>query len=314
MISVIVNVFNGEKYIKKCLDSIVNQTYKDLEILIINDGSTDKTLSICKSYKDKRIRIINQKNMGLSLSRNVAIDNFKGDYLFFVDADDFIEKDTIEYLYNLCVKDDTMLAICQSIDIFNYDYIVKEIKNEETIITGKDLLKKILLFKGRYGNAWGKLIKRELINKIRFEDRRVDDVAVIYKMIMNLDKISYSNQIKYYYLRHDNSALTSVKSDYSIDYYKAALERYDYIKKIYPDLIENDICILWSIVTLYGHNNKEITEFLEKENAKDLFKKRFTLKVIISKLRRKDKIKIILFRISPKLYNYVLKKYLNKKK
>ena len=113
LISVVVNVFNGEKYIKKCLDSIINQTYKNIEILIVNDGSTDKTLEVCKSIKDKRIRIIDQKNIGISLSRNVGMDNSKGDYIFFVDSDDFIEKDTIEYLYNLCKKEDVPFSICR---------------------------------------------------------------------------------------------------------------------------------------------------------------------------------------------------------
>ena len=80
LITVIINVYNGEKYIKKCLDSVIKQTYKNLEILIINDGSTDKTLNILKKYKDSRIRIINQDNIGLSLSRNVGIDNAKGKY------------------------------------------------------------------------------------------------------------------------------------------------------------------------------------------------------------------------------------------
>ena len=314
MISVVVNVYNGEKYIKKCIDSIVNQTYKNLEILIVNDGSTDNTLKICKSYKDKRIRIINHDNMGLSLSRNVAIDKFKGDYIFFVDSDDFIEKDIIEYLYNLSIKNDSLLTMCQSLDIVDYNFKVPNIDIKEEIITGKELLKKILLFKGRYGNFWGKLIKREFIKKYRFEDRRVDDVAIIYKMVMDLDKIVYSNQIKYFYLRHDNSALAKVNVDYCIDYYKASLERYDYIKERYPDLIENDICILWSIVTLYGHRNEELNKYLDEQNAIDLFKKMFTFKIINSNLRNNDKIKILLFRISPKLYNYILSTYLKHKK
>ena len=314
MISVVINVYNGEKFIKKCLDSITNQTYKDLEILIVNDGSTDNTLKICKSYKDKRIRIINQNNMGLSLARNVAIEQFKGDYIFFIDVDDLIEKDTIEYLYNLCVKYDLLMSVCQSMDITNYNYKVPQTNEQEDVVTGKDFLKKILLFKGRYGNMWGKLIKGEFIKKYRFEDRRVDDVAIIYKMVMDLDKIVCTNQIKYLYLRHPNSALATIKEDYCIDYYKASLERYDYIKNVYPDLIENDICILLSIVILYGHNNHIINEYLNDNNAIKLFKEKFTLKVISSKLRTNDKIKILLFRLSHKLYMFILKKYLNLKK
>ena len=120
MISVIVNVFNGEKYIKKCLDSIINQTYKDLEILIIDDGSIDSTLSICKKYKDKRIRIISGKNIGISLSRNIGLDNARGDYLFFVDSDDYIEKDTIKYLYDNIKKYNLDMTTCKSVDVYDY--------------------------------------------------------------------------------------------------------------------------------------------------------------------------------------------------
>ena len=311
MISVIINVYNGEKYIKKCIDSIINQTYKDLEIIIINDGSTDNTLSICESYDDERIRIINQKNMGISLSRNVGIDNINGEYAFFVDSDDYIEPDTIEYLYDLCKKYNVKMATCQSIVV--YDYETKIVNKEEKvdIINGLDIVKKMLLNLERNGNIWGKLMKRELIKKVKFQDRIMDDLPVVYKMALPLDKIAYSNQIKYYYYKHPNSILTSKKPDYSIDFYKSVLERYDYLKKLYPDMIENEICVLWSIVILYGHNNEIVNNYLEEVKAKELFKKMFTIKVISSKLKRKDKIKIVLFRISPKLYGFVIKKYLS---
>ena len=114
LISVILNVYNGEKYINKCIDSVINQTYKNIEILVINDGSTDNTVNIVKKYKDKRIKLINnKKNLGLALSRNVGIDNAKGRYLYFVDIDDFILEDTIEYLYKLIKKYNVLLATCE---------------------------------------------------------------------------------------------------------------------------------------------------------------------------------------------------------
>lgn len=310
MISVIVNVYNGEKYIKKCLKSIINQTYKDLEILIVNDGSTDKTLSICKSIKDKRIKIITTKNLGLSKSRNVGIDNSKGDYLFFVDADDIIEKDTIEYLYNIIKKNKTPIATCETQDIYDYDNYTKKIIDKEKIeiVGDREFLKKIFLLIGRNGTIWNKLIKRDLFDDIRFEDRIINDVVVVYKLILKAKKVTCSNLIKYYYYRHSDSIIGKNKPERSIDYYKAALERHNYIEKIYPDLIENDISMLWSIVTLYGHNNKEVNEFLDKEKAKEVFKKMFTLKAFTSKLKRGDKIKILLFRINPKLYIKILNK------
>ena len=314
MISVIVNVHNGEKYIKKCLESIINQTYKDLEIVIINDGSTDNTLKICKSFKDKRIRIITQKQIGISLSRNVGLDNAKGEYVFFVDSDDYIEKDTIEYLYNLCIKNNVPIAICQSIEIYNYDFKYNQPKEKVDIIHGIEVTKKILLNIERNGSVWGKLMKREIATKYRFQDRRISDVVVIYKMLMDVDLLAYSNQIKYYYLKHKDSIVGSHTTKWSMDYYKGIFERYDYIKERYPDMIENDLSILWSIMSLYSHNDDELDAFLEKENARKVFKEKYTLKLITSKLKRKDKLKIILYRISPRLYRYLLKTHLKRKR
>ena len=184
LISVIINVFNGEKYIKKCLDSVINQTYKNLEILIINDGSTDNTLNICESYKDERIKIISQENIGISRSRNVGIDNSNGNYLYFVDVDDFISPDTIEYLYNLIQKYDVPIATCNSIDIYDYNIAIKNEKENTYIISAKEMLKRILFVSDRSGNIWNKLMKKELINSLRFENRIISDVAVVYKIIL----------------------------------------------------------------------------------------------------------------------------------
>ena len=314
MISVIVNVYNGEKYIKKCLDSIINQTYKDLEILIVDDGSTDNTLKICKKIKDKRIRIISQKNIGISLSRNVGLDNVKGDYVFFVDSDDFIEKDTIEYLYNLCIKYDVPISICQSIEVFDYDFTCKQPKEKIDLVHGIEVVKKILLNVERNGSVWGKLMRRDVATKYRFQDRKISDVVVIYKMLMDIDKLAYSNQIKYYYYQRKDSIVNSHTTKWSMDYYKGMLERYEDIKKRYPDMIENDICVLWSIMSQYSHNDKELDKFLEKEEARKLFKEKFTLKVLTSNLKRRDKYRIMLYAISPKLYRFILKKYLKRKK
>lgn len=315
MISVVVNVYNGEKYIKKCLDSIINQTFKDLEILIVNDGSTDDTLKICKSYKDKRIRIINQDNIGISLSRNVGIDKSKGEYLFFVDSDDYIAPDTIEYLYKTLKKYKVEMATCRSIDVYDYNDIeVSNGKDRIDIIDGLEYVKRILFSIDRNGNIWGKLMTRNLIQKIRFENRIISDVAVIHKMTIDLDKIAYSNQIKYYYLKHRDSILGKKSIFHSNDLFDASLERYNYIKEKYPDFVENDIGILLMIVTLYLHNKKGINNHLKEKNAFVLYNKLFSfskLKYIESK---KDKLKLILFRINPKICYLLSKKYLIIKK
>ena len=233
LITIVINVYNGEKYIRKCLDSVINQTYKNLEILIINDGSTDNTLSICESYKDERIRIITTKNLWLSLSRNVGIENAKGKYLYFIDADDLIDKDTIEYLYNLCAKYNKDISTSNKLMIYDYNYKVKQPAEKIEEIDSREMLKKIFL---KYENTvaiWHKLIKKELFQDLRFEDRIINDVAFTRKIIMRTERIVYSNQIKYYHLKNKDSISRMKFEDFdrTIDLYNASVERYYYVDK-----------------------------------------------------------------------------------
>ena len=311
MITVIINVYNGEKYIRKCLDSIINQTYKDLEILIINDGSTDKTLSICKSYKDKRIRIITTKNQGLSLSRNVGLDNAKGDYIYFVDVDDFIELDTIEYLYKLSKKYKADITTCKALDIYDYNFEVKDNKENIEIISSRLMLKYVLLSTHKAVCIWNKLIKKELFNNLRFEARIINDMAFTHKLIMKTDNIVSGNKIKYYYLRNIDS-ITAKKASLERlkDIYNVYVDRYYYVKKKYPNLIENNAALLQMIIKSYLKNNKELEKYLNKENALKLYKEVFTIKVLKCNIKFREKIKIILFRISPKFNKFIINIYL----
>lgn len=312
LVSVIINVYNGEKFIRKCLESVINQTYKNLEILIINDGSTDDTLSICESYEDERIRIINQKNMGLSLARNVGIDEAKGEYLYFIDCDDFVEYDVIEYLYNLCKKYNTLMATCQPITVYDYNIIVNNKEEIVTVISNEEMLKKVLLScEDRAVTIWNKLIKKELFNGIRFENRPINDIAFTYKLVLVPDKIAYSNQIKYYYLKNKNSITVSKNKDINrgIDRYKVSIERYEYIKNLYPNIFENDIGLFRTIALLYCEGEKELCDFLKKEGALKLFKKLFSIKFVLYKLKFREKIRIILFRLNPRLCRFITNKY-----
>ncbi len=314
MITVIINVYNGEKYIKKCLDSIINQTYRNLEILIVNDGSTDKTLDICKSYNDKRLKIITTKNQGLSLSRNIGIDNAKGKYLYFVDADDFIKLDTLEYLYNLCEENNADMSTCESKDIYNYNFKIKKEKEKIFILTNKEMLKKNLLNVINHSDTtWNKLIKKDVFKNIRFENEIINDLTTTYKLIISSKKIIHSNKIKYYYYRNPDSVTIRKKHDLNrnIEIYKVLTNRYNEIKKIYPDLIENDIAMARTIITLYSRKNKKLRKFLDNDGAIDLFKKIYTIKMLKYKLPKRDKIKIILFSINPKLFQIILDTYLN---
>jgi glycosyltransferase involved in cell wall biosynthesis len=311
LISVIINVYNGEKYIKKCLDSVVNQTYKNLEIIIVNDKSNDKTLDIVKSYKDKRIKIINnKKNMGLSLSRNVGIDNSNGRYLYFVDVDDFIELDAIEYLYKLIKKYKVRLATCRCLDIYDYNYKYENDTESIVLLSKEEMLDRVLLTIDRSGTTWNKLFDKDLFKNIRFENRIINDVVTTYKLVLECKEIVFSNQIKYFYLRHKDSILGKKNPKHSIDLYDAAIERYNYIDKLYPEKIENKICLLLLIESLYVMNNDEVTKHLKEKDALKLYKELYTSKIFKTNIKFNNKIKILLFRISPRLYNFIIKIYL----
>ena len=315
MISVIVNCYNSEKYIKRCIESVLNQTYKDLEIIIINDGSTDNTLKILKSYKDKRIKIVNTDNMGLSLARNKGIDNSHGDYLYFMDDDDYIEKDTIEYLYTIAKINKTKITTCNTYEVINDKVISNTIDdNSIEILDSIDVLKMVLLSIGRNGTIWNKLIHRSLFKNIRFENRIINDVVVVYKLLLNVDKVSYGSKYTYYYVRHDGSIIKRNNSDRAIDFYNASIERYKNIKKIYPDMIENDICLLSVITTIYQHNDKKVNKYLIEHDAKKYFKELFNFKVLNYKLPLSEKVKLILFRINPGLLVFTVSFYLKLKK
>ncbi|MGM9850499.1 MAG: glycosyltransferase family 2 protein [Bacilli bacterium] len=314
LITIIVNAYNEEKHIKKCVDSILNQTYKNIEILIINDGSTDNTLNIIKKYKDKRIRVISTENKGLSLSRNVGLDNSNGKYIYFLDADDFIEKDTIEYLYNLIKKNKSDMSTCKSLDIYNYDTKIINKEEKINILSNIDMLKKLLLREDNTVNIWNKLIKKELFKNIRFPNRIIEDVPVVYKLILNSKKIVYSNQIKYNRLKHNDSIMGKRKPELLIDIYKATLERYEDIKNTYPNLIENEISILLLIMNTTATNNKIANNNIGIKNMKKLYKKTFKIKMLKNNIGLENKIKIILFRISPSLYKHIFKIYMKLKR
>ena len=316
LITIIINVYNGEKFINKCLDSIINQTYKDLEILIINDGSNDNTLNIIKKYKDKRIRIITTENKGLSVSRNIGIDNAKGDYLYFIDSDDYIEPDTIEYLYNLNKKNNTLISTCKSIDVYDYNVNINNKKEKIDILLNQDMLIKILLWQNRTEALWNKLIKKELLNDLRFEDRIINDIAFTHKLIINTDKISYSNQIKYYHLIHNENISVRKREnlDRVEDMYKAIIERYNYIKEIYPDFKYNELGIIDGITRLYFTKSKKVKKYLRELGVIKLYKKHFSFKILKLKINYREKIRLIIFRISPGLYNFIINIYLKLKK
>jgi glycosyltransferase involved in cell wall biosynthesis len=208
-ISVIVPIYNVEEYLKRCINSICGQSYVNLEIILVNDGSTDTCPGICDEYrkKDSRVRVINKQNGGLSDARNIGLEYATGDYISFVDSDDYIAKNMLEILVNTCITENCEIAVCG---------VVRKYSDRE-ISTSSDLVEVLdnktafeYLIKGKYFHdyAWNKLYKSELFRDIRYPVGKIyEDVFTTYKVFARANKVGYIDQPLYYYVQRDGSIL-----------------------------------------------------------------------------------------------------------
>lgn len=230
-VSVIVPVFNCDKYLKRCIESIINQTFLDFELILINDGSTDNSEAICKKYAklDERIILINQSNSGVAVTRNKGISISKGKYLCFVDADDYVEPDFIDYFVSN-VRDD-----------IDYIFFPTKFKVMKQNLNNKDVMKLILSNENYGGYIWNKFYKSKIIkkNKIKFDE----SIRICEDLVFNFEYLKFSNKClllplpKYHYTLNPNSALHSKlkKSWFTV------LDAYDkivIIAKEYSDVYE----------------------------------------------------------------------------
>ena len=237
LISIIVPVYNVETYISKCLDSIINQTYKNLEIILINDESTDNSLSICNEYKNKddRIKVISIKHGGLSKARNTGLDIAKGDYIGFVDSDDYINEDMYKSLYDALVSSGSDISVCSFYrheqGNFECDFNV-----DEDIITfdRENAIKNILIDKILRNYVWTKLYPAYVFDDLRFpEGKNFEDIFISIKILEKINKLIFINKNLYNYVIRDGSIDSCKSPDNIKDAIEETYRRYKYIKEKY---------------------------------------------------------------------------------
>lgn len=208
MISIIVPVFNCEKYIKECIESIINQTYKDWELLLIDDCSYDLSGKIIDEYakKDNRIRAFhNEKNMGVGKTRNIGLDNLNGDYVIFIDSDDWITNDCLEFCINKLNEVDSDIIYFKWSS--NKEDLYKKKKYFKKIYTRDQAIKMFLCRRRIGGYICGKMYKKSVVQNIRFSDERIGEDGIFsFLALLNVNKINYTEFPKYYYRILDNSA------------------------------------------------------------------------------------------------------------
>lgn len=305
--SLIIPAYNVEKYIKKCLDSVLNQTYNNYEIIIINDGSTDNTSKILESYKsNKKIKIINQENKGLSNARNTGVSNAKGDYILFIDSDDFIEKELLEIL-NKTIKDEDLVRFQIKI-LDETNKIIKEYK-EETFnnlngIEAFNKLSKYNLVELAVCYAYKK--DTFLKNNYKFEEKTYhEDFGLIPYIIISSKKVTSINYIGYNYLQRKNSIMNNTDYEKEIKKSNDVLKHYKNLIK-WSQKIDGDLTIYKSFIA-----NSVILKSLnlKEKDYKNYIKKLKEYKVYDNLLtnNKENKIKKILIKISPKLYYKIIR-------
>lgn len=243
-VSIIVPVYNVEKYLRKCLDSLINQTLKDIEIICINDGSTDKSLEILEEYKnrDSRIILLNQENSGQSIARNNGIKKATGEYLGFVDPDDWVDLDYYEKLYNAASTNDTDIAVGGIIRVTGIKK-KKFLNFEKETITDNTNLKFELCDVPEKSYVWNKIYKTEKLKEIGLEFEKgifYEDCIFTPQTLFYLGKIVTVPNIYYYYLRRGNSTVKQRSEKANADNVYAHKKANDFIKEHNIDISSHE--------------------------------------------------------------------------
>lgn len=334
-VSVVVPVYNAENYIKKCIDSLVNQTYKDIEIIIVNDGSTDNSLEVIRKFDDERIKIIHQQNSGVYLARKKGIETATGEYIMFVDSDDWIEITAIEILINYITMFDAEIVKFREIGEPDKKKSPLIIENNTTpYIVNSDKktdLYKMLITTYKLNRLTDEIVKKELIECERI-DRRLnqgEDALVNYEIFTNAKKILIISDLLYHYNKNPNSTTNILElkkiSQNINDVFYVYKRKVEYIKKwnCYNNSTIKELglglvnFIAGELLKIYRIENldyKEVEKFYNDIYANSMFKD-FTSNINPKDIKDKNyikkrmKINLITknYKKTYKYYRYIIK-------
>lgn len=297
LISVIVPVYNIEKYLPRCIDSILDQTYKNWEAIFINDGSTDNSLKILEEYKkrDERIKIIDKKNAGSGAARNDGIETSKGKYIAFLDSDDWYEEDFLEKLYNNLIENSSDVSMCNP--KMTYDNINKNKKINTYFFNEIELNKTPEKILGILAMpvVWNKLYKKDIIvkNRIKFPNYSFcEDVEFLYKTFLYANKVSKIEDDLYNYYQREDSETKKIKEESIEQVYKVIKNIENYVKENFIEKLE--IFYQYKIQFLYGISQILLLRTNSDKRLKKLVNKNNNLMVKNIKLKKISKNKKIL--------------------
>lgn len=284
LISVIVPVYNVEKYISACVDSILAQTYTKLEILLVDDGSTDSSGALCDEYarRDVRVRVIHQENGGLSNARNTGMQTAQGTYFAFVDSDDFIAGDYIAYLYEMIEKHHAQIAVCGYQKVYpgdEYSCYRGRTGNHNSVDSEKvyrteEGLQQLLYQRGIISSAWGRLFDASLFmytDVMQFPVGKLhEDVAVMYRLFGAADTIVCGDEAKYYYLQRADSIVNQQFDRRRMEYIAFTGECIQFMEEFYPNLrkaaVSRHFSACFELLSCIENNNSYRIEYEQLVN------------------------------------------------
>lgn len=233
LISVIIPVYRVEAYLKRCVDSVLAQTYPDMEVILVDDGSPDGCPGICDRYAaaDHRVKVIHQENAGLSGARNAGIEAAQGEYLAFVDSDDYLAPEFLEKLYRACIETGSDMSVCRW-EYVKGEQIPERGSGEVKVYSGREMLANLYTPDGAYFVvAWNKLYCRELFQEIRYPVGRIhEDEATTYRIFDRIKQAAYVDSSLYGYFVAPSS-ITRGFQPKRMDWVKAVAERMDFFEE-----------------------------------------------------------------------------------
>lgn len=271
LISVIVPVYNVEPYLRRCVESILHQTYQNLEVLLVDDGSTDASGIICDEYAaiDDRVTVIHQKNGGLSAARNMGTDRARGEYLCFVDSDDLLDCHMVETLYTDLTEQGAEIAVV-GFQMFERESEITHPKFITPVqcMSGRDAIRSTLVSDKLGDFAWNKLYKKDLFRDIRYPlGRMMEDQGTTYKLFLQCEKVAYHPVPLYYYYQRADSILHRRNLKFYEDKFDMGYQKHQALKKAYPDMRENDAAMLNVVEHCYPY----LVQDTERRTKMDAF-------------------------------------------
>lgn len=303
LISIVIPIYKVELYLERCIQSVMMQTYHNLEIILVDDGSPDRSGDICEDFakKDSRIKVCHKTNGGLSDARNYGVERSHGMYITFIDADDYIAPNYIEYLFNLLIRYDADISCCCMIKTIENTvaYTINTAIPKERILTGKEACRELL--GGSYGilvTAWGKLYRSKIVRKYPFPvGRKHEDEATTCKYYYEANKVVIGNYCLYAYYQNSNSIMHTISDSINGDLIWAQRHRAEFFEEHNEQRLAQAAWDKLFYYCMYDsiNNQGRCNHFLKKLERR-------------KKLSRRTQFELKLFNTSPWIFDKYLKK------